>query len=433
MGARLLAALVLAAILGGCGGNRTGDPGSTTAAPTTDADSTTTSGSAATTVPGGSTSSSAPVPTTAAVTTSSTATTLLPSTTTTTDSSPLRPDGSPRALPEPTGEPGALPASAVPWSEVDASWTLLRTEENLVLLAPDDTLYLVAGGATVHDWAPGGRRVLVEQDGGLLVVDLASGAVEGPIVFPAEGYGRARFTRPTGRDVVVATQRLDRSRLEVLRTDGISYALITDHEVPPELRMWYAVTWVYGLDGMSVTLADSEGIRRHTNRGELLWSLPSPGLGCRVLRWWTADTLLVACTDRGYAEQHPEMPPDFGWRVWSVPLDGSPARALSPSTDEGAYGGVLDGLRVGTKVIIAHAGCCYCGSTVLIDGILQDDPFLTCLQDLIGLRNGKALAVASDQQTGQYLVEIDAGGAVRVVTPDLAVLQAFSFADLGAP
>ena len=46
------------------------------------------------------------------------------------------------------------------------------------------------------------------------------------------------------------------------------------------------IDWLYGQAGTSVVVSDVDGIRLLDNQGALLRTLDTPGVDCRVPRWW---------------------------------------------------------------------------------------------------------------------------------------------------
>ena len=222
--------------------------------------------------------------------------------------------------------------------------------EALFLVGPNDTMYAVAmwpSGEWLLDWSPEGRRVLSFRDGALRITDLRDGTT---VVVPNDLYGIspnededgwarwARFTRPTGRDIVVRLLDWgDRIRLECLHTDGTRFAQLADLDISSydytDLRSRALgitqLTWLYAPTGTEVVVATTEGIRLLTNLGAVIRPLDSPGLGCSLSRWWDERSVLAACHDPDWAASpcwtRGQVGPGGGRSLWSVPLDGSPA------------------------------------------------------------------------------------------------------------
>lgn len=298
----------------------------------------------------------------------------------------------------------ALGPAEIPWGEVGKSWLLVRYlesrsggwippgSEGLFLIGPDNAVYAVSdwNGVEILDWSPEGGRILV-FDGSLKVVDLRDGTESViPVYVPAgngyqgQGHGfwlHARFTRPTGRDVVVrVVDDLEHHvSLQCLRTDGTLFARLADFDLPTAdgSGLEYVssgITWLYGPAGTEMVVATSDGISLLTNLGAPVRRLDTPGLGCTLARWWDEGSVLGACYDPDWAASPCwySGPGPGGRSLWAVPLDGSAATRLTPIPvcTPGAWEpDYVDGLQFGNAVAARAAHCCECGGNIdLIDG-----------------------------------------------------------------
>ena len=417
-GAAAVALVAMGLLASACGseaGRRvttsTAPPSSVTASPAGDAAlEPSTSTPSAVTVTATSTTSTPPTTrahpttTTDTVPPPSTTTTQPPPATTTTEASPAA--SSPHLTPWTGGEgfPDALPPERIPWDDVGPDWLLVRYEQAysgnwraapqaLLLIGPDDSAYGVAGwpdGESVPPtteilaWSPEGRRILV-YDGGLEVIDLRDrSGIAVPVELPdglaypaAPSSVEARFTRPTGRDIVVrAIDPAGHVRLDCLRTDGSLFARLADFDfspfspVHPE-NVTLGVSWLFAPAGTEVVIATGEGIGLLTNQGAGIRTLDTPGLGCTLARWWDGGSVLAACYDADWVASAcwDRGPTPGGRSLWSVPVDGTPATRLTPEpvcADDGtAFAGTyVDGLKVGGSVAAETSACCACGGSL---------------------------------------------------------------------
>lgn len=464
-GARLAATLlflIVGLLVTGCGRMESEAATTLSTLPTTSASPTTmVTTSVPATTPPESTTEVTSVPPTSTTTSSPTSTTsiLPPETTTTT-----LPPWVALDLPE------ALPPESIPWEEVGTGWLLVRylqahsggwdpaAPQALLLIDPEDTTYVVSGwdGAPVLAWSPDGRRILV-FDGELRVIDLRDGATSViPVDLPAgldvSAAGHlieARFTRPTGRDVVVRVQdSADHVRLECLGTDGSLIARLGEADLvpvydrpgPDPRYVARGVTWLYAPTGTEVAVATSSGISLLSNQGSPIRPLDTPGLGCTLSRWWDSGSVLASCYDSDWADSPcwDQTPAPGGRSLWSVPSDGSPATRLTPKPVCRADWDWLfphaywDGLRVAGVVAAPTPACCGCGGSLhLISGqtvtlwqgyAAWDSPWgpadPMCAPSLVAVRDGRLLVL--DAMFGGFgvIFEVAADGTTRrAITP----------------
>ena len=375
------------------------------------------------------------------------------------------------------GFPEAVPPEQIPWDDVGVGWLLVRYRqassrggdptagEALFLVDPNDTMYAVAMWPSeewILDWSPEGRRVLSFRDGALRLTDLSDGTTA---VVPNDLYGSspnkdedgwarwARFTRPTGRDIVV--RLLDwgnRIRLECLHTDGTRCAQLADLDISsydytdPRSRALgiTQLTWLYTPTGTEVVVATTEGIRVLTNLGAVIRPLDSPGLGCSLSRWWSEESVLAACYDPDWVASpcwtRGQVGPGGGRSLWSVPLDGSPATRLTPvptcNPDSGSpehWAEYTDALRVGEVLAAESETCCACG--LLLDFINGDTviPWAgyegspPCSPDLVSVWEGRLVVFETtfgwvqDDLTGWFgtifRVAADGSAAPAITSP----------------
>lgn len=434
---RRFAVLVLASsLIAGCGD-----------APPS-ADSTSTTSPATTTT---SSVDSTTIPATSTITTTATSSTTTPasSTTTAVPSSTFRADGTLLSLPPAEYVPSSALGTAadIDWDEVGPDWVLAavsrldadRYVSALVMIDPTDRVYLLGGwdregGAWLQDWSPDGMRIAYTdgwESTTTTVIHLLQG-VEGVITTDYTAHV-VRFTRPTGRDVVIGRVYEGNGPVSVFRTDGSLWAELLPEGEPPDLyefSKWPA--WLYHADGMDVVVSDRESVRLLTNLGDPIRTLEIDGLHCHAVRWWTEDDVLVTCLDPVYATTEiAQMWPGTGWELWAVPIDGSTPYPVGPQagpggaeSDPDAYDpGRVDAVALGSTVAIETDGCCECGGDLEVwrpNEEMLMPPEVECSPQLIGVRHDKALVLAGPGYVDHsFLGEVSADGAVRVVAPEL--------------
>jgi len=347
------------------------------------------------------------------------------------------------------GFPAALPPGRIPWEEIAEGWLLVRYEppyaagvenrQGLLLIGPTDTTYFAAWwptGEPILDWSPDGRRVLSHREGALVVTDLREGTT---LAVPDDLYGGvshqwelpwarwARFTRPTGRDLVVRLVEWNqRARLEGLHTDGTRFAQLVDLDLVPLVPddNWQTLgrgindlTWLYAESGTELVTATTEGISLLANTGALIRHLDTPGMGCFLSRWWDQGSVLAACYEPDWVTSpcwgRGQIGPGGGRILWAVPLNGSPATRLTevvtcdPETGSPEHwAAYTDAVRIDGALALESETCCACGSLVHFvaggtvtawDGYQGSPP---CAPDLIG-RRGDGLVVLDTMFDGE--------------------------------
>jgi hypothetical protein len=373
-----------------------------------------------------------PEPTTMPLVTSTTVftpPTTLP-TPTTSEAIPFREDGTLRALPETV--PPALAtdhvASEVPWNALDDEWLLLVVaaadyrSAALVMLAPDDATYLLGGWEAsdwVHDWAPDGQRVVFASSNQVLVLDLLSGCRVTIDVDAAPGdYIEARFTRPSATSVIVSRWAASEpsNSLRVFGSDG------TPSSQPATCGV---TTCLYDDADGTIVLADADGVRVITPEGGTVRRLATPGLDCRVRRWWAHQSVLVSCIDPVYAGSEIfDCWPDSGRGLWAVPLEGGPAVPIGPTVGPGGSCGAIgvyedpriDALALEDALFVVTDGCCECGGILEVHRPgsrvdLRD----VCWPRLLTRRGDAAVVFAHLWSVGEVVLTVTGEGTVGIV------------------
>ena len=264
--------------------------------------------------------------------------------------------GSP-AAPTTAAQPAAHGVEAamatIPWSQVGPGW-LLATWSPVAGGRPGappppgapthetatTTLYLVdpAGGRypittfpppgqqanpELVDWSGDGSHALFDAQYAkpptAIVVDLHTGK---QTTLPVQGL--PHFTRPNGKAVLLSVQPGPDAKLATLdRVD-----LAGNHQLTyptDKLGGAFNGNFLSTPDGMRLVLGTSAGLALMGNDGTPGPPLPIPGqTNCSPLRWWDENsaTILAACDAPGFTS-----------RLWLVPIDGSPATALTAVND----------------------------------------------------------------------------------------------------
>jgi hypothetical protein len=233
--------------------------------------------------------------------------------------------------------PAALSGGLVPWPLVDDQWVLALSASDagataLYLMDPFGDTYEVFSwpGPSVRpfdlfDWRPDGRAALLQVgfdasgDKEILLIDLEKRTSETVLTTPELGFGGpATFTRPTGKDIVVAAGDDLTEHIEVRRSDGSIFSVLFDGPRPAGPPV--PVAWIYGLEGTTAVVGDASGLHLVSNKGEPIRDLASPGASCRPIRWWDQDTVLARCVP---PEVLAYLPDAYYNRLWLVPSDGS--------------------------------------------------------------------------------------------------------------
>ncbi|MFH1329187.1 MAG: SH3 domain-containing protein [Actinomycetota bacterium] len=239
--------------------------------------------------------------------------------------------------------PDALAGSLVPWTGVNETWALALYAPDwdgpraLYLLSPFGDIFEVfawtAGTVrpyALYDWRPDGKAVLSlvgvgDGDREIRLLELESRTSTTVLAIPELAFGGpASFTRPTGRDLVISTGDAATERIEVRRTDGSLFSTLLSRARPADQTR--QAGWLYGLDGTTAVLGDGTGLSLLNNQGAFIRALDAPGDRCTPVHWWDTSTVLVRCIPPEVLAYQPDS---FYGRLWLVPVDGSPATALT--------------------------------------------------------------------------------------------------------
>jgi hypothetical protein len=186
-------------------------------------------------------------------------------------------------------------------------------DRQLWLVSPDGERFLLPEATgdwlTVEDWSPDRRYALLRETWSLRLMDLETG--ESTVVVEGE-VNEARFTQPTGRNLIVDTGQL----VWRSRTGEVLGVLIEP-----------AGRWIYGADGTHLVVGIDDALLHLTANGRPIGELTVPdaaipGTACHPRKWWPDGRVLAAClVDTG-----PNAAADA---LYLISLGGEPAR-LSP-------------------------------------------------------------------------------------------------------
>jgi hypothetical protein len=211
--------------------------------------------------------------------------------------------------------------SAIPWSQVNAGWTValwtdatLTSQQQITKVRPQ-TLYLVnpLGGRylittlrgnnllRLADWSTDVRTALLIRQGTtsseVIRLDLSSAKMQS---FTAAAQVRfAQFTKPSGAAILLERQGAGIERVSLTGAHQLTYAVS---------RTTDAITFSHPLsspDGRTLVLDSDHGLVVRAENGTLLRTItPSKQAGaCSPLQWWTAGSVLAYCEndffDRG--------------------------------------------------------------------------------------------------------------------------------------
>jgi hypothetical protein len=196
----------------------------------------------------------------------------------------------------------------------------------------------------IHDVRPDGRLAIVAFGDDAALLDLTTGNIE-PL--PAGVGGPfVTFTRPTGRDYVMAK---DDGTVEMRLSDG---SLVVDFGQTLEWFFDYGVPerpWLYGPEGLTAVVNRPDGPELIDNRGNLIRKLDDAGAECVALRWWSVDDILVRC----------DAESDERWlvrRLWLVDRRGVNSPLALTTGDESQFPpefmGYVDALLAGSAIVL---------------------------------------------------------------------------------
>ncbi|MBI3223925.1 MAG: hypothetical protein HYZ39_02580 [Mycolicibacterium cosmeticum] len=311
--------------------------------------------------------------------------------------------------------PGEQPAPGEPSSDT-ADTTLFLVDPRTGDRYPITTFTPDEHDPRLVDWSGDGGYALFTQGADAISVDLHTGE---RTVVPV--HGTPAYTRPGGKALRVSTSfngdepgtlmRISLSGNEQLRyaTGDLGGAgqFSGDYLESPDGTQ--LVLGTANLGNEIVPRSDNSLVVM-SNDGSIIRTLPVPvpKAYCAPVKWWKPMVVLAHCTAEGSAAE----------QLWTIPLDGSAATALTALNAhddqpgfEGNYGN-WNAYEVPSGIFLPTAGACGTSfvSRLTPDGHTSrvDIPGLGDSTDLAGVSGDKLLVVG---QTG-------CGGGTSLVTYD---------------
>jgi len=203
--------------------------------------------------------------------------------------------------------------SMIPWSQVDAGWTIALwtpttlTSEQATATARPESVFLVnpIGGRylvttltgdfrlKLADWSTDVRQALLIRQGEasseVLRLDLASGLTQS---FTTAGRVRlAKFTKPAGTSILLEPASGAVERVSLTGVHEITY---------PFSRTTDAINAYHPLsapDGRSIVFDSDQGlvVRAEDGSPRRTIAAPSGMSACMPLRWWETGSVLASC------------------------------------------------------------------------------------------------------------------------------------------
>jgi hypothetical protein len=328
----------------------------------------------------------------------------------------------------------------VPWPDVGPGWTLATwspatptmpgvepapgeptwetASTTLYLVGPTGNRYAITTFApeesqrmALLDWSGDGSRALFGTENPapdtVISVDLHTG---GKTTIEVDGH--PEFTRPDGKALLVSNgyQYDDARPLTLKRLDLNGNEQIKYRTEQLGTAGQFTGNHLESADGTQLVLGTDHAMVVMGNDGTILRTVPAPMADgkCRAVRWWSADVVLTQCTSSGS-------------QLWTVPLDGSAATALTAvnsgsGDDPGFKGDLGDGIawRLPSGTFLQSAGPC---GTIFLSRLTPDGH--TTRVDVPGMRDSvRVVGVSRDKLA--LLGKVGCGGTTSLVAYDPA-------------
>jgi len=349
-----------------------------------------------------------------------------------------RNDGKPR--PGNSTSPALLGAnqqadrSAVPWSQVDAGWTValwtaatMTKEQDQAPVRPE-TVYLVnpIGGRylittlngnyrlKLTDWSTDVRTALLIRQGDksseVIQLDLSSGKTQS---FSAAGKVRlAKFTKPSGAAILLDRDGAGIERVGLSGAHQLTYpkARSTEEFLPTNHLL-------SSPDGRTLVLASDQGLVVRAENGSLRRTIAPPAgtTSCSPVRWWDANSVLAVCQPELLGQEGAQL-------LFVVPIltPGSTTPLAPPTTAVAAGHPFTLAWRLDSGVLLLDAGG-YCGGGVL--GELDNTGHIVPRAMPTGLNGYGMSPVGSTTTTVTFMIHVLCPQSPALVSFDPATDQ----------
>ncbi|HEX8768907.1 MAG TPA: hypothetical protein VF714_11085 [Jatrophihabitans sp.] len=320
--------------------------------------------------------------------------------------------------------------SAIPWSQVDAGWTValwtavtLKTEQDLIPVRPQ-TVFLVnpiggrylittlTGNFTLKlaDWSTDVRTALLIRQGdkssAVIRLDLSSGKTQS---FTAAGrVQRAQFTKPSGAAILLEREDAGTERVSLTGTHQLTYPATRTTNFNP--MPTYLLS---SPDGRLLVLPADHGLVVRAENGALRRTIAPPAgtTTCSPLRWWDAKSVLAAC--------RPDLGADEAQQLFVVPIltTGAATALAAPTAFDNPF---TLAWRLDSGVLLLDKGG-KCGGGVL--GELDSTGHIVVRPIPAGLNGYGMNPVGSTGTTVTFVIQVLCGQSSALVSFNPATNQ----------
>jgi len=313
--------------------------------------------------------------------------------------------------------------AAIPWSQVDAGWTLalwtaatLEKQQDLIPVRPQ-SVFLVnpIGGRylittltgnfklNLADWSTDVRTALLIRQGDksseVIRLDLSSGKTQS---FTTSGKVRlAKFTKPSGSAILLEREGASFERVSLSGAHQLTYpkSRTTDLFTPNHL--------LSSSDGRTLVFASDHGLTVRAENGTLRRAIAPAGTSvCSPVSWWDANSVLAACEPGEVLAFQDQL-------LFVVPiLTPGSVTPLAPPPPFTGHPYTL-AWRLDSGVLLLDGGG-YCGSGVL--GKLDSTGHIVVRSLPVGLNGYGMNPVGSTTTTVTFMIQVLCGQSPALVS-----------------